>query len=577
MEFSEFLGIARKFLDQHEMSHFRRVRETLRNIHPYNPERWVDHLRECSGCDKVIIDIDERYSVARNAIGRSGGINCYTCDYCANCCECTRCGSCRRYFGSDDTCSECSRCTDHCSCSRCAECGSDDEQCSSCDNCNDCCNCEKSPEGIRFESTSGSDGPDGANEKPTFHEPDQTQLKRNPSKRFLSPEVEINSLGDNGRNGTGKKISSVVYGWGGRIVEDGSLDEGGFEINVAPAGGDLFLRQMEEIFSALSDADADASDNCGMHVHVDARDFTAFDIRRLIMFYAIIEDVLFAMVPRDRRDSQYCAPCGDKFKRAMTKPVKSSREIRYNLIKAVYGYNFTGTIDNRQLRDKKYKSEPRYKKNGDPIRTKYPQAVGDRNFKDQKRDKHGANRYNALNLVSWFYRGSVECRLFPGTTDVGEATKWSMMWACILDYVQRSSDYDISRLDPKLKRSALLKALEGREELTRFVDDSIKQHGGKPDVFDSKPVAAPAPAPYDTVTRSLNVQRLAARLRTGEEPISDEDNAIMFPPGCSCDPCWERYAQRIHDGRENRRANAIPRAGIRFADILFTIPGDDQL
>jgi hypothetical protein len=401
--------------------------------------------------------------------------------------------------------------------------------------------------------------------------PGKHELKRNPSARFLSPEVEINSLENHGRNGIGKKISNIVYNWGGRIVEDGSLDQGGFEINVAPAGGDLFIRQMEEIFDVLNEGGAEVGENCGMHVHIDARDFTPFDIRRLIMYYYLIEPVLFAMVPKERRNNTYCVPCGERLRKGVTKPAKTSREVRYNLFKAVYGGRFRGNIGPAIVKDKK--GNPKLTDNGNYI-TKQNVINGDKSFQDLKKNKNGASRYNALNLVSWFFRGSVECRLYPGTTSFSDATNWSMMWACILDYVAKSSDSEINRLDPDLKRTALFKSLAGRDKLQEFVDNSIKNHGGNPDHYDTAPAQ-----PKDTVPEegygTSPAMRFLRDIRQGNITLSYNERDMR--PTCDCDSCMERYAIRILELRRLEAAASATRYQFLVSDTSDIILDDFDL
>jgi hypothetical protein len=573
MEFSTFLRLVRPFVEAYGMAHLRRVRDILRSLRPGSEHLWHRSLVECAGCSEVVIRIDQQFSYARSSIGRGGGVSCYNCFQGECCCSCERCNSCGMYVS--ETCEDCYNCPGHCSCNRCARCGDEpnDSLCSGEGRCENCCRCDGSVNGIMFSERS-CDDPNGENEKPTFHTPDRHQLKNNPSPRYLSPEIEIYKLVSRGRNGLGKKISKVVYDWGGRIVHDGSLGSQGFEINPAPAGGDLFLLQMKEIFSALEEAEAYVNEKCGMHVHINARDFTAYDIRRLVKYYAIVEDVLFGMVDEDRRENDYCRPCAENYMKWINKPVTSSREIRTNLMKAVYNHNFNGGMRRNPIlkRDKKTGSKRNaYRADGTIKLRKRPRMIGDRNFASGKQTKDYGDRYQALNLVSWFYRGTVECRLFPGTVDYVEATNWCMMWACILDFVFRSSDNEIAKLDQRKKKSALLAALAGRDDLIKFVEDRLDRFS-RGVVFDDVPVKKIAPVVEPP--SSNEVAEMAADLRSGTASLTTHERMRYEEQraSCFCNGCSRRLAEEFLNARRYAELDRINAEVVNVVAQINFIP-----
>ena len=233
----------------------------------------------------------------------------------------------------------------------------------------------------------------------------------NPSNRYLSAELEINSSRTEESRRDNRAVGSVVNQWGGAIVHDGSV--GGYEINTAPASGDLFVAQIRAICAALAETHSDVDRRCGYHIHIDARDFNYYDLRRLIKLYARIEPALFEIVPPSRRTNTYCQKCGDRLLKGLEDAVRPG-ETKRVIIENIYG---AGVLCDRA-----------------------------RIFRDRKRQKYDHSRYNALNLHSWFFRGTVECRLAAGTTNADKIINWGILWASILDYAYKTPERRIDAL-----------------------------------------------------------------------------------------------------------------------------------
>jgi hypothetical protein len=224
---------------------------------------------------------------------------CKVCDeYIDDCC-CKFCSFCNTKVVSDIWCSVCERCDEHCPCSYCNACDRRHDRfidfCSDCDSCLEYCDCDNDESSSTVEFF----------QLPlTFHKARPTEFLRNTSRRFISAEIEVADTS------FGYNISKTVSDWSGSIVSDGSLPDGGFEINTAPAQGDKFIKQIEDICSALREDGAEVSSACGLHIHIDAKDYTYYDLRRLILLYERLELALFEMMPYSRRESHYCQPCG---------------------------------------------------------------------------------------------------------------------------------------------------------------------------------------------------------------------------------------------------------------------------
>lgn len=402
----------------------------------------ADHIARfgtiCPGCDGPMLNYGRQMWRARplnnhNGIQRAAAA-CENCGHCRECCECNQCASCERHF--DETlCESCDRCRSNCcECLHCGNCGAEceDNYCGDCNTCNSCCDCTpESGSGVEF-----------IHNDLCFHEANRLELKENSSKRFIAVEIEVADLKTNAG-----KVAAEVDAWSGNIVEDASLPCTGFEINTAPASGDHFVAQIKDICGALNAGNATVNTSCGLHVHVDARDFTYYDIRRLINLYAIIEPALFDMVPSSRKASSYCQPCGAAYKRVISEGRIPNKEAKDQVFKSVYKYSASKQNNKKSL-------------------------FG--------RDKYNSARYSALNLHSWFYRGTIECRMFNGTTDAHKITQWGILWATILDYVATHTDDQIADLDDSERgRITLEHIAAGKPALRAFIAERIAKHGGE--------------------------------------------------------------------------------------------------
>jgi hypothetical protein len=174
-------------------------------------------------------------------------------------------------------------------------------------------------------------------------------------KRFCGVELEISDIKNH------DKVYEVVNKWGGQIGEDGSIDgENTAEIRTAPARGKLFIQQIKEICGVLNEVGAEVNESCGLHVHVDARDFTSEDLFKVALLWEKYEPTMFRKVAKHRRNNSYCAKMGN----VLSSIVKTQNELPMNKIDRFReefndldkncSLNFNpilefGTIENRML------------------------------------------------------------------------------------------------------------------------------------------------------------------------------------------------------------------------------------
>lgn len=240
----------------------------------------------------------------------------------------------------------------------------------------------------------------------TFHDSD-----KGPVRRFVSAEIEVNDIDDE----IEEELEECLNDWKCSVVEDGSVD--GFEINTAPAKGEAFIKQISEICSILKKG-SKLGNNCSMHIHIDARDFTGPDLVKLAALWQQAEPKMSELVASNRRTNSYCKTIGD----ALAKGI--------NLRKDHPDIAFLKLVNNIHNRNDSYGYEKA--------------TISDIIYSFG--DKDGANRYRSLNLHSWFYRKTIENRMLECTLDVNKIINWANINANILSYAKEKSFEEISKV-----------------------------------------------------------------------------------------------------------------------------------
>lgn len=220
----------------------------------------------------------------------------------------------------------------------------------------------------------------------------------------MSAEIELNHVGAPPDGAV--SMMDVVKKWNSAVVSDSSVLA--CEINTAPANGDLWAKQINELCEAMARQGAQIGVQCGLHVHVDARDYNFYDIRRLVYLYRHVEDALFSIVHPVRRESRFSVPCSHKFINNIEKS-RLPKEAKKNFFLNVYGQAPNQHLNRASLSTQKYND----------------------------------SRYNALNLHSWMYRGTVENRMHQGTVDATKIINWGLLNAAMLDYAYNNSESHI--------------------------------------------------------------------------------------------------------------------------------------
>lgn len=92
-----------------------------------------------------------------------------------------------------------------------------------------------------------------------------------------------------------------------KLVRDSSLTGSEtFELVSPILEGENGLRELEKVCWVLDLCNVKVNDSCGLHVHMDAADFTMNTWKNLALSYKNIENVIDAFMPNSRRDNYYC-------------------------------------------------------------------------------------------------------------------------------------------------------------------------------------------------------------------------------------------------------------------------------
>ena len=95
------------------------------------------------------------------------------------------------------------------------------------------------------------------------------------------------------------------------VVYDGSITDDshpyGYEIVMRPRRGDILLKDTQTVCNTLKNSlDAYVSRKCGLHLHIDVRDYDYIHFTVLSMMTKLIEPHVYSWCPPSRATSQWC-------------------------------------------------------------------------------------------------------------------------------------------------------------------------------------------------------------------------------------------------------------------------------
>lgn len=143
------------------------------------------------------------------------------------------------------------------------------------------------------------------------------------------------------------------------------------------------IEDLQNIVRALVKAGAIANSSCGIHVHVDGANHTPQSLSRLLNFATGRQDLFYEALSIGTRADRWCSPINKELMKS-AKSASSKDELEriwYSSKNIVRGHAYTGTIDHQHYNE---------------------------------------TRYHGINLHAFFTKGTVEFRLFNGTTHAGK-------------------------------------------------------------------------------------------------------------------------------------------------------------
>lgn len=196
------------------------------------------------------------------------------------------------------------------------------------------------------------------------------------------------------------------------MTHDGSLNgKSPIEIILPPSSNDQLEKFIKHVARVSRNAGYKVNKSCGMHIHLDATNIGR-DVRyvfRLLSTYYAIEPVIFAMLPKSRRNNKYALPL-----RSWINEAKMLELTRHPL----------PTIEALQMmwyKSRNLEQAVRYVRNG----------------------KYDASRYHAFNLHAFFTHGTIEIRNHHGTLNRMKITNWINLHLMIFDWVQNKFNQNV--------------------------------------------------------------------------------------------------------------------------------------
>lgn len=218
------------------------------------------------------------------------------------------------------------------------------------------------------------------------------------SRRKFGVEIEfctdedIYSWADMLRSTTGIPVS--VYGGsydydGWKLVVDGSVD--GWEFVSPILRGDEGMAQVKKMVKALKKHGATMDNSCGLHVHVNARDFSFANLMDAMKRYDQNERVIDQAVTESRREyrNHYAEPMAGYIEQ-VAGMAKSKKQLRSILEDDGYG---------------------------------------------------SIERYAKLNICSYVKHGTLEFRHHEGTLDVRKITSWINFCVRFMDDIRAKKKF----------------------------------------------------------------------------------------------------------------------------------------
>ena len=141
------------------------------------------------------------------------------------------------------------------------------------------------------------------------------------------------------------------------------------------------IEDLQNVVRALRRAGAVANSSCGIHVHVDGKNHTPASLTRLMNFAIGRQDLFYEALEIGDRANRWCKKMNKRLLAAMKHDTEKTKESLERIWYSRVNDGYTGGIDHQH---------------------------------------YNTSRYHGINLHAFFTKGTVEFRLFNGTTHAGK-------------------------------------------------------------------------------------------------------------------------------------------------------------
>jgi Putative amidoligase enzyme len=295
--------------------------------------------------------------------------------------------------------------------------------------------------------------------------PETRRRERTPQRRF-GVEMEFGGLYEDDAEEVSRALPRP---W--QVKEDCSVETGsgyGLEVASPIMRGDLGFNQVVEMGDGLLAAGAEVDETCGVHVHVDMRDFTIDDLSNLVGMFHSQQDALYAATG-ERSSASYC----EAIPEAYVQRVQSTLQ----QVKSSLGEGGEAAADEAE-----------------PPTTMQPSGLPRWNYRatgwrsNLTRQLLGVtHRYRGLNLQSIAAHNTVEYRLHQGSLDGVDVSNWARFCVAFTEAARRPALVDAINSQPNNMKHTT-EQLVGAGLLSQAAADQMVLKAGE-----LEPVSVPAP------------------------------------------------------------------------------------
>ena len=169
------------------------------------------------------------------------------------------------------------------------------------------------------------------------------------------------------------------------------------------------LNYLKYFTDELSKNDFSVDSRCGLHIHLDGKDFVGNDnaklakLKKLALFYLYFEDVIMSFIPESRRKNTYCLPISESF---------TSRQV----------------INCYTLED---------------FETLWYKDTDKANKERRKSNKYDDTRYAGINFHSLLSNKHLEIRYHTGSISYVKMMNWAKLHIMIMNSITLLQDFHI--------------------------------------------------------------------------------------------------------------------------------------